>query len=97
MKRQREEKPVGDVLGKLLKINKLESGYRQAEVQAAWASIMGDTISRKTRSIELRGATLRVQIDSGVVKEEFSMSKERILELINEALKHAIVRKIEIY
>lgn len=97
MKRNKEEKPVGDVLGSLLKINKLESGYRQAEVQAAWTRIMGEAIGRKTRSIELRGAILRVQIDSGVVKEEFSMSKERILQLINEELKHAVVRKVEIY
>lgn len=97
MKRDRDHKAVGDVLGNLLKINKLESGYRQAEVRAAWTTVVGETIANKTRSVRLDGATLRVQIDSGVVKEEFSLSKDRLLELLNEELKHAVVRKLEIY
>ena len=66
-------------------------------MRQAWGNVVGPTIASKTRSVRLDGSTLRVQIDSGVVKEEFSMSKDRLLELLNEELRHAVVRKVEIY
>lgn len=97
MKRSHGERPIKDVLNDLLKINRLEKGYRQAEVVAAWESVMGTTIAKKTRSIRLDGHRLIVRLDSGVVKDEFSHSKTRLMEVMNEALRHAEIREVDIY
>ena len=96
MKRESNQSQLGDVIKDLLKIYKMEDKYNEVEVANAWSDLMGNAIMRKTRELRFRKGQLMVRLDSGVIKEEFSMAKEKIIDLMNEKLGKNIITELYI-
>jgi predicted nucleic acid-binding Zn ribbon protein len=96
-KRDRNTSPIGDVMGDLLKIYRLEDKFSEIDVVVAWKEIMGGAIASKTRKILVRKKVLILYVDSGVLKEEFSMSKAKIVTLINEHLGKEVINDVQVY
>lgn len=96
MKREGNQNQLGEVIKDLLRIYKLEDKYNEVEIANTWQSLMGAAIMRKTREIRFRKGQLIVRIDSGVLKEEFSMSKDKIINLMNEKLGREVITEIYI-
>jgi|TARA_B110000196_G_C20507248_1_gene369484 predicted nucleic acid-binding Zn ribbon protein len=96
-KRDRNTSPIGDVMGDLLKIYRLEDKFSEIDVVEAWKEIMGSAIASKTRKILVRKKVLIIYVDSGVLKEEFSMAKARIVTLINEHLGKEVISDVQVY
>ncbi|MFZ6052227.1 DUF721 domain-containing protein [Halocola ammonii] len=96
MKRDSNQSQLGDVIKDLLKIYKMEDKYNEVEVANAWSDLMGNAIMRKTRELRFRNGQLMVRLDSGVIKEEFSMAKEKIIDLMNEKLGKNIITELYI-
>lgn len=70
---------------------------QEMRIKSAWQDIMGDYVARKTLDIRVKNRTLVIRLASGVLKEEFSYSKTRIAQLINESLEANVIDKVEIY
>ncbi len=96
-KRADNQQTMKQVVRDLLKIYGLEDKYMEVEVKTAWEELMGKAIAKKTRSIRLRKKVLTIQLDSGVLKEEFSYAKEKIAKLINDKVGQVVIEKVEIY
>lgn len=97
MARKNNDQSLGDVIQDLLKVYRLESKMEEYDVRAAWEAVMGKVIAEKTSRIALYKGTLTLSIESGVMKEEFSYNKTRIIELLNEYLGKEVVTKVEIW
>ena len=97
MARKNNDQSLGDVIQDLLKVYRLESKMEEYDVRAAWEAVMGKVIAEKTSRIALHKGTLTLSIESGVMKEEFSYNKTRIIELLNEHLGKEVVTKVEIW
>ncbi len=67
------------------------------EVFKCYRDVVGEVVSKKTREIYLRDKTLVLKMDSGVLKEELSMQKTRIIGLINEQLGNPFLEKLDIW
>ena len=67
------------------------------EVFKCYRDVVGELVSKKTREIYLRDKTLVLKMDSGVLKEELSMQKTRIIGLINEQLGNPFLEKLDIW
>lgn len=96
-KRDGNTTSIGNVLGDLVKIYRLQGKFDEIDVIEAWKEVMGAPIASKTRKILVRNGTLIVYLDSGVLKEEFALAKTRIIKLINDHLGKEAIRKVEIY
>jgi predicted nucleic acid-binding Zn ribbon protein len=96
-KRDRNTSAIGDVLGNLKKIYRLDDKFDEIDVTEAWKELMGPAISGKTRRILVRKKTLIIYVDSGVLKEEFSMAKSKIVAMVNEHLGKDAIDDIQIY
>lgn len=97
MSRGGDEKPLKGILKDFLKIYGLEDKMREVRIKNAWAEIMGEYVAKKTMAMKVRERKLIIQLESGVLKEEFSYSKSRIVELINEAMEANVIDDVEIY
>lgn len=97
MARKNNDQSLGDVIQDLLKVYRLESKMEEYDVRAAWEAVMGKVIAEKTSRIALYKGTLTLSVESGVMKEEFSYNKTRIIELLNEYLGKEVVTKVEIW
>ena len=96
-KRDRNTSAIGDVLGNLKKIYRLDDKFDEIDVTEAWKEIMGPAITSKTRKILVRNKTLIIYLDSGVLKEEFSMAKSKIVAMVNEHLEKEAITDVSIY
>ena len=56
------------------------------ETYLKWYEMMGPTITKYTKSINLRKTTLYITIESAALKQELSFSKEKIKDRMNEEL-----------
>ena len=93
-KRNNENLSIADALKEFVKTNKLEQGLDKVNVQDAWEKLMGNGVNHYTTSINLQRQTLYVQLSSSVLREELSYGKEKIIDMLNEELGKAVIKKL---
>jgi hypothetical protein len=87
MKRNNENLKLSDALADFVSTNKLQTGLDKVNARDVWNQQMGPAIEKYTTSLKLEGSTLYVQLSSSVLREELSYGKEKIIRLLNEALR----------
>ncbi|CEN46277.1 conserved hypothetical protein [Capnocytophaga canis] len=87
-------KVLSSVIKQIIQQNKLEYGLHKVEVQEIWARIMGISIAKYTKSVELKGDVLYVELSSPALSEELTYGKETIVRSINEEIGKEVVKKI---
>ncbi len=93
-KRHKENLKISEALQEFIKTNRLQSGLDKINVADAWASVMGNGVNNYTTAIKLERNTLYVQLSSSVLREELSYGRDKIINMINEALGKEIVKKL---
>ena len=66
------------------------------KIDEVWEKIMGKTIARYTEKIEIHGQTLYITTHVAPLKQELLYKKERIMELVNEALGEKLIKEVVI-
>lgn len=90
-------KPLGDVIDAFVKAQGIHTKLDEVEVVLAWKEVFGEVIDKKTRGIKLqKDGTLVVYLNSGPLKEEFSLNKEKIVQMINDHMKKQVVLRVRI-
>ncbi|WP_172919216.1 DUF721 domain-containing protein [Capnocytophaga canis] len=87
-------KVLSSVIKQIIQQNKLEYGLHKVEVQEIWARIMGISIAKYTKSVELKGDVLYVELSSPALSEELTYGKETIIRSINEEIGKKVVKKL---
>ena len=90
------EKRISEIFGDVFKTTKLAPEYYHQVVREIWTKQMGPTITGYTKALNLRQRTLYIQIESAPLKQELSMSKGKILEMINRELGEEYLQAIHI-
>ena len=93
-KRNNEHISISDALKEFIETNKLEKGLNKVNVADAWASLMGNGVNNYTTSVNLERDTLYVQLSSSVLREELGYGKQKIIDMLNEALGKEIIKKL---
>ena len=93
-KRQKESLSVKDLMGSFIQENNLSKGIQKISVKENWDSLMGNGVASYTEKVELRKGTLFVKLSSSVLREELSYGKDKIKDMMNEALGGEEIKKI---
>lgn len=93
-KRQNEYLSIKDLMGSVIKENNLSKGMKKISIKENWTSLMGNGVASYTEKVELRGATLYVKLSSSVLREELSYGKEKIKDMMNEAMGDETIKKV---
>lgn len=93
-KRLNNQSTVGDVLKKIIQVNRLQPGMDQIDVKDAWKNLMGNGVNSYTQNVVLKGSTLYVELTSSVLREELSHGKSKIIKMINEELRRDVVTAV---
>jgi predicted nucleic acid-binding Zn ribbon protein len=94
--RNTNEQSMKEVLEALLKAYRIESGVNTAMIEASWVKMMGITIAKHTKEIQLRDKTLFLKIDAPALRHELNFAKEKIKNNINEEFKMNLVEEVVI-
>ncbi len=93
-KRKNDNLPLSEALKDFIQKNKLQHGIDKVNAREAWVNLMGNGVNNYTTAIELRNETLYVSLSSSVLREELSLGKTKILDMLNEELGKNLVKKI---
>jgi predicted nucleic acid-binding Zn ribbon protein len=88
------EYSLGEALKEFLNSSKLKSSVQALRIEEVWEQIMGKTISKYTERIEIRGQTLFIHTSVAPLKQELGFQKERIIQLVNDALGEKLIREV---
>jgi predicted nucleic acid-binding Zn ribbon protein len=73
-----------DAFKKFLKEENLDKKYQQKKLVSEWKSLMGTTIGNRTRKVFFKRNILFVELDSGPLKHELMVNREKILKMLEE-------------
>lgn len=85
---------ISDIVNEIIQINKLQSGIDQVAVRDVWAEVMGNGVNSYTQGVSLRNGVLYVDLTSSVLREELSYGKQKMIVMINEALRRDVIKNI---
>ncbi len=94
--RHNESNSIEDLMKIFIRENNLTKGLRQVTIEELWASQMGNGVANYTDKIVLKGETLTVYLNSSVLREELSYGKEKIINILNEALGEELIEHIRL-
>lgn len=87
---------IADVLNIYLRETGLEKTVLEDKVVALWLEIMGDTVARLTRSVEVRNGMLIVHISSAALKAQLFECRFELVKKINDAVGGNAIRDVRI-
>ena len=93
-KRHNEHISISDALKEFVESNRLQTGLDKINVSEAWTVVMGNGVNSYTTAVKLERNTLYVQLSSSVLREELSYGKDKIIDMLNEALGKNLIKKI---
>ncbi len=93
MKRKNEQS-LQEVMQDILKKYQLNRKFQEAEIGQVWNDILGPSVAKQTRKVNLFKGTLTVYLESGLVKQELNMLKSRLIASLNEHIGRELVKEI---
>lgn len=90
------EYSLGDAMKQFLNQSRLKGSILALQIDEVWEKIMGKTIARYTDKIEIHGQTLYIQTNVAPLKQELLYKKDKITELVNEALGEKLIKEVVI-
>ena len=93
---ERESKavPLKDALKDMFNEYHLTGKLSEMKLINSWERLMGKTISTRTSQIYIKNKTLFVHLTSAPLKNELSMSKRRIMDILEKEAGKGVIEDI---
>ncbi len=88
---------LNDALSTLIKDLKLKPRMDELKIRQLWNELMGKAISNHTKSLNLKGNKLYINVDSAALKQELYYSRSKIKELLNKEMNENIIHEVLVY
>jgi predicted nucleic acid-binding Zn ribbon protein len=82
---KKETRKIDSLLHQFVKENNLERGLAEYRLIKSWKDLLGITIAKRTKNLQIRRRKLYVTLHSSVVRNELAMIKDSLVPKLNEA------------
>ncbi|MBP5658824.1 MAG: DUF721 domain-containing protein [Paludibacteraceae bacterium] len=87
---------LDSVLAEWIRENGLEKPLLEHRVVEQWGEILGKTIARYSRDIEIKDGMLRVRITNAALRQELFEQRFRLIQKLNDAVGGDVVKDIRL-
>jgi predicted nucleic acid-binding Zn ribbon protein len=95
VQKKTNDAPIKDVLKWMVQQYSLQPKLREYRIASVWNKLMGQAIANYTRDIQLsKNGVLLLYINSAPLKQELSLAKEKIMQLLNQELGEEAVKEV---
>lgn len=94
---QQDATPLKAAIQKMLDTYRLRGKYQESGLRGEWARIMGATIDKQTRDIQLRQGCLHIYLQSDVLSHELQYSRDTIQRRLNQAIGTEAIQSVKIH
>ena len=77
---------ITDALVEYLRESGLEQSVLDVQIEEIWPQVMGETITKLTRSIEVKDGMLIVHVNSAALKAQLFENRFELVRKLNEAV-----------
>ena len=77
---------IGEALVEYLRENDLEQSVLDVQIEEVWPQVMGETVKKLTRSIEVKDGVLYVHVNSAALKAQLFENRFELVRKLNEAV-----------
>ena len=77
---------IGEALVNYMRENGLEQSVLDVQIEEVWPRVMGETIKKLTRSIEVREGVLYVHVNSAALKTQLFENRFELIRKLNDAV-----------
>lgn len=92
--RKRNTELLKDVIAQVLKNNHLDKKLNDKHIIDAWPKILGENITQYTTEISIRNRILYVSISSAVLRHDLFLSREQIVNSLNNEVGAEVIKEI---
>lgn len=87
---------ITDALVDYLRESGLEQSVLDVQIEEVWPRVMGDTVTRLTRSVEVKNGLLIVHVNSAALKAQLFENRFELVAKLNEAVGAQAIRDCRI-
>ena len=87
---------ISDALVDYLRESGLEQSVLDMQIEQVWPRVMGETVTKLTRSIEMRDGMLIVHVNSAALKAQLIENRFELVKKLNEAVGANAIRDCRI-
>lgn len=84
--RRRQVQSIGAVLADFLRENGMEKPMLERRIVEQWPKLMGETVARLTRSVEVTDGVLYVRLNSAALRQQLFDIRFDLIKKMNEAV-----------
>ena len=77
---------ITDALVDFLRESGLEQTVMDRQIEEVWPQVMGETVQKLTRSVEVKDGTLYVRVNSAALKTQLFENRFELVRKLNEAV-----------
>ncbi|MBQ7996196.1 MAG: DUF721 domain-containing protein [Paludibacteraceae bacterium] len=77
---------IGEALISYIRESGLEQSVLDVQIEEVWPKVMGETVKRLTRSVEVKNGVLIVHVNSAALKTQLFENRFELVRKLNEAV-----------
>ena len=85
-----------DALFDFLRENGLEQSVLEVQIEEIWPQVMGEMVSKLTRSVEVKDGMLIVHVNSAALKAQLFENRFELVRKLNEAVGSEVIHDCRI-
>lgn len=93
-KRKADISPLKEAIDEMLKAYRIKGKVDETQIIESWEKLMGKSIAARTTELKFRYKKLYVTLNSAPLRQELSMSKSKMIELLNKDFQEKVVEDI---
>lgn len=77
---------IGEALISFIRESGLEQSVLDVQIEEVWPKVMGETVKKLTRSVEVKDGVLIVRVNSAALKAQLFENRFELVRKLNEAV-----------
>lgn len=96
MIRKEKTEQIASVLNQFINKYKIGEKLKEIELINSWDKVVGKTIAKYTKEININKRTLYIKTDSAIARTELHRIKDFIVKSVNDFLKIKLIDEVKI-
>lgn len=94
--RRQSAQPIGSILVQFMRENGLEKPLLEKRVVEQWPVLMGETVARLTRCVEIKDGVLFVRLSSAALRAHLFEIRFDLVKKLNDAVGNDVIRDVRL-